>query len=169
MTQPTPTVTEQQRLRHGATFTLESLKQFGGTTRLATEGSVSISFPGTEHLADQVAQVGANEVHLRFYIKPVAYPPEISVLVFLYVPNATATTATTSGLVGSVSIFEHPGHNPGYYQLPLTAVLNQTPVGATPVTATFVPTPFPERTSAPQVLGITATLHLVRSTVEISP
>jgi hypothetical protein len=166
MTQPTPTSTEQQRLRRGATFTLESLKQFGGTTRLATEGSVSISFPGTEHLADQLAQVGANEVHLRFYIKPIAYPPEISVLVFLNAPNATANTATTAGFVGSVSIFEHPGHNPGYYQLPLTAALKQTLVGATAVTATFVPAPFPGRTSVPQVLGITATLHLILSTVE---
>jgi hypothetical protein len=171
MTQPNPSITgnaQQERLKRGARTSLETRKQFPGTVEQAGEERVVVAFRGSEDLDKQLAGAGAGEVHLVFRIGHRAGPPDVSVLVFLNTPDAGADTPITGGFAGSISFFEHEGHGDhgqGPFRLPVTAALKR--VGSqSKVTATFVPVPFPGRTSTPQVLDVNAALHVVRSTVE---
>ncbi len=168
MTQPTPGPTpNQQQLRSGAVITLDTLKRFPSVVREASEERVSYSIPGTEHLDQLLAQVGANEAHLVFTFSSVVIPADFSVQVFVNVPNASAATQATAGFVGAVAFFQHPGHPPPTFRLPLTTVLQQTSaLGGTEITATFVPVAFPGRPSTPHVLSVTVSLDLVLSKVE---
>ncbi len=168
MTQPTPVSTpNQDQLKRGAHVTLETRKQFQGTVVEASEERVSVTFPGTENLDQQLPQVGANEAHLVCQIGHAPGPPDISVLVFLNTPDATAAPPLARGFVRGVAFFEHLGHGPSTFRIPLTAALAEVPpTDASANTATFVPVAFPGRTSTPQILDVKATLDLVRSTVE---
>jgi hypothetical protein len=171
MTKPVPTPTssgnaQQDRLARGAHVTLETRKRLQGAVVEASEKRVSVTFPGSEDLDRQLAQVGANEAHLVFQIGHPAGPPD-AVLVFLNTPNATADTPITGGFVGSVAFFEHPGHGSPPFRLPLTAALKKAPPPSGKAnTVTFIPAAFPDRASTPQILGVAATLDLVLSTVE---
>jgi hypothetical protein len=171
MTQPNPSATgdaQQERLKRGARTGLDTRRQFRGTVVRATAERVVVAFPGTEDLDKKLTDAGAGEAHLVFRIGRRAAPPDLAVLVFLNTPEAEAATPTTRGFAGSVAFFEHDehaGHGQAPFRLPLTAALKQVG-GPAALTATFVPVAFPGRTSVPQTLAVTATVHLVRSTVE---
>jgi hypothetical protein len=173
MTQPNPSATgdaKQERLKRGGRVSLETRRQFRGTVVEASEERVVVAFPGTEGLDKQLADAGASEVHLVFRVGHRAGPPDVSVVVFLNTPDARPDTPITGGFVGSIAFFEHQGHaehgqGPSPFRLPAMAALKQVG-GPEAVTATFVPVAFPARGSIPQVLDVSAALHLVRSTVE---
>jgi hypothetical protein len=126
---------------------------------------VVVTFKGSANLAQQLDQAGANVAHLVFQVSHLDNPADVTVQVFLNAPHAAADSE--QGFVGAVAFFTHPGHSPAPFRLPLTAALKASPAqSGADQSVTFVPVPFPGRASAPQVLDVSATLHLVRSTVE---
>jgi hypothetical protein len=169
VTQPTPippTPNAEQR-KYLARVTLETRKQIQGTVVQANEERVVVSFPGSENLDQQIAQFGANEVHLVCQIGHAPGPPDISVYVFLNTPDATAAPPLARGFVSGVAFFEHHPNAGSTFRVPLTSALAEVPTAdGAPTTATFVPVAFPGRTSTPQVLSVQATLDLMLSTVE---
>jgi hypothetical protein len=168
MTQPTPISTPNlDQLKRGAHVTLDTRKQFPGTVVEASEERVLVTFPGTENLDQQLPQVGANEAHLVCQIGHAPGPPDISVLVFLNTPDATAARPLARGFVRGVAFFEHHPNAGTTFRIPLTAALREVPApSGSANTVTFVPVAFPGRPSTPQILDVKATLDLVLSKVE---
>jgi hypothetical protein len=171
MTQPNPSASgndQQDRLKRGARTTLDTRKQFQGTVLQADNTRVVVAFPNTDNLDQQLSEAGAGEAHLVFRIGHRAGPPDVSVAVFLNTPDADVNTPATGGFAGSVAFFEH-GEHAGHSQAPFRLLLSNTVRSAgrgDALTATFVPVPFPGRSTAPQTLDVSASIHLIRSTVE---
>jgi hypothetical protein len=164
---PTPTPNEEQkRIQRGAKVTLDTVKSFPGTVIEAATDHVTVIFRGTADLAQILPQSGANEAHLVCKIAHRASPPEFSVQVFLNAPKGSVAGQVSSGFVGGLAFFEHPGHGSPAFRLPLTSALKEAPApNGADVTATFVPVAFPERESAPEVLEISASVDLMNSFV----
>ncbi len=164
---PSPTPNEEQkRIQRGAKVTLDTIKRFPGTVTDAATDHVTVTFPGTADLDRQLPQAGANEAHLVCRIAHKVSPPDFSVVVYLNAPKASATAQPTTGFVGGLAFFEHPGHGSPPFRLSLTSALKEAPAASgADVAATFVPVAFPGRESAPEVLEISASLDLMQSTV----
>jgi hypothetical protein len=171
MTQPTdqPTNEQQERVKRGGRTTLENRKQIHGKVTQSTAERVVVEFSGTADLDKQVADLGADtQPHLVFSVAHAKELADLTMMVFIDKPDATADTPTDSpGFVGTVAFFEHEGgHGRPQFRLPLTAALKRSGARQKDLTSTFVPVALPARTRGARPLVVNAALHLVRSKVE---